>query len=200
MNALLPPHCGRIRLFVTGLLVVLFASACASNSELVLSKLDPRTSVTISYNPAPLVFYRSGSEKSSNTNEQIYLAPLEVNRSGDYRYYVWLATWAESDFSRYDLRQNRLESIDIIADGQQLTLKMTGASARAIGASEPVYRKPVSWANEAYYDVTLDQLRRIAEAKDLSVQYSSTQETFRPWDNRESNKEGLFAFLVHSEF
>lgn len=201
MNAHALHHSSRRRMFVTSLVIGVFlASACASNTDLVLSKLDPRTSVTISYSPSPMTFYRTLSDNAANSAEHIYLGPLEVNRSGDYRYYVWLATWGATDYSQHDVRQNRLESIDIIADGQPLTLKMTGASVRAIGASEPVYRKPVSWATEAYYDVTLDQLRRIADASDLQVQYSSTRETYKPWDSHVSSKAGLVEFLAHSEF
>jgi hypothetical protein len=104
------------------------------------------------------------------------------------------------DGAAVDQRQDRFESIDIIADGKPVTLKMTGGSTRAIGATEPVYRKPVGWATEAYYDVTLDQLRMIADATELQVQYSSTRETFELWDDPIASKEGLVEFMVHSEF
>ena len=181
-------------------IVALLTSACASSPDLVLSKLDPKTSVTISYNQSPLVFIRTLSVNSANAKEHVYLGPVEVNRSGDYRYYIWLASWGMTDSVQVDRRHDRFESIDIIADGKQVTLKMSSGSTRAIGASEPVYRKPVGWATEVYYDVTLDQLRMIAEASDLRMQYSSTRETFELWDDRLASKAGLVAFLVHSEF
>jgi len=181
-------------------LVVILTSACSSNPELVLSKLDPKTSVTISYNQSPLAFVRTLSANTANANEHVYLGPVEVNRSGNYRYYIWLASWSTMDSGAVNRRHDRFESIEVIADGKPVTLKMTGGSMRAIGASEPVYRKPVGWATEAYYDVTLDQLRMIADATELRVQYSSTRETFEPWDDRIASKAGLMAFLVHSEF
>ena len=181
-------------------LVVLLTSACSSNPELVLSKLDPKTSVTISYNQSPLAFVRTLSANTANANEHVYLGPVEVNRSGDYRYYIWLASWSTMDGAAVNRRHDRFESIEVIADGKPVTLKMTGGSTRAIGASEPVYRKPVGWATEAYYDVTLDQLRMLADATELRLQYSSTRETFELWDDRLASKAGLMAFLVHSEF
>ena len=190
-----------VRLLPVGMvLAVLFTSACSSNPELVLSKLDPKTSVTISYNQSPLVFVRSRGTNTSNAAEHIYLGPVEVNRSGDYRYYIWLASWSMTDNAQPNRRYDRFESIDIISDGNPVTLKLTGASTRAIGASEPVYRKPVGWAIEAYYDVTLDQLRTIAQATDLRVQYSSTREMFELWDDPMASRAGLMAFLVHSDF
>ena len=181
-------------------LVVLLTSACSSNPGLVLSKLDPKTSVTISYNQSPLAFSRTVSANPAKSNEHVYLGPVEVNRSGDYRYYIWLASWNAADSVQLDRRHDRFESIDIIADGKPVTLKLTGSSMRAIGASESVYRKPVGWATEAYYDVTLDQLRMLADATELRLQYSSTRETFELWDDRLASKAGLMAFLVHSEF
>ncbi|MBT8090368.1 MAG: hypothetical protein KJO01_09185 [Gammaproteobacteria bacterium] len=190
-----------LRLLPVGVaLVVLLTSACSSNPELVLSKLDPKTSVTISYNQSPLVFVRSLAADTARDQEHVYLGPVEVNRSGDYRYYIWLASWSMTDAAATNRRYDRLESIDIIADGSPVTLKLTGASTRAIGASEPVYRKPVGWAIEAYYDVTLEQLRTIAQATDLRVQYSSTLETFELWDDPIASKAGLVEFVVHSDF
>lgn len=181
-------------------MAAVLAGACASNSELVLSKLDPKTSVTITYNESPLVFFRTLSAGEKLDNEHLYIGPVEVNRSGDYRYYLWLATWGSMDAKERHRRHDRFETIDVVADGEPVTLEISGSSMRAIGASEPIYKKPVAWATEAYYDLTLDQLRLIAEATDLRVQYSSTRETFEPWDDQVSSKAGLIEFLVHSEF
>lgn len=201
MNAPIPRHYSRFPSLAISLVIALFlVSACASNSPAVLSKLDPRTSVTISYNQSPLVFFRTLSPSSAKNAEHVYLAPLEVNRSGDYRYYLWSATWSTLDRTQPRQLHERIESIEIVADGQPVTLKIKGGSSQAIGASEPVYRKPVAWATEAYYDVSLDQLRRIAEATDLRVQYSLTRETFEPWNDQKSSKAGLIEFLAHSEY
>ena len=185
---------------VGSVLTLLLASACATNTELVLSKLDPKTSVTITYNESPLVFYRALPSSSTLAKEHIYLGPVEVNRSGNYRYYLWLATWGSMDNEQNGPQQGRYESIEVVADGKPVTLKITGSSMRAIGASEPIYKKPVAWATEAYYDMTLDQLRLIAEANDLRVTYSSTSETFEPWNDQLSSKAGLAEFLAHSEY
>lgn len=181
-------------------MAALLASACASNSEIIVSKLDPRTSVTITYNHSPLVFSRTLDENVSRAEEHLYLGPVEVNRSGDYRYYLWAATWSTMDGSPDNPRPRRFETIEVLADGKPVTLKLTAGSLRSIGVSEPVYRKPVPWATEAYYGITLDQLRLMAEATELRAQYSSTRESYEPWDDQVSSKAGLDAFLAHSEY
>jgi len=181
-------------------MAALLASACASNPGIVVSKLDPRTSVTITYNQSPLVFSRTLNESVSRAEEHLYLGPVEVNRSGNYRYYLWAATWSTMDGSPINSRPDRFETIEVLADGTPVTLKISAGSLRAIGVSEPVYQKPAPWATEVYYSVTLDQLRLIAEATDLRAQYSSTRESYEPWDDQVSSKAGLHAFLVHSDF
>ncbi|MBT8101499.1 MAG: hypothetical protein KJO95_00935 [Gammaproteobacteria bacterium] len=181
-------------------LIIVLMSACASNSELVLSKLDPKTSVTINYDKSPFIFFRSLSPTQADAKEYVYVGPLEVNRSGDYRYYLWVATWSTMDNAQAVRRRDRFESIEVVADGAPLALKTSGASLETIGASEPVYPKPVGWATENYYDVTLAQLRVIAESTELQLQFTATGETYLPWDDQESSMNGLREFLFRSEF
>jgi hypothetical protein len=74
-------------------LLILTANGCSSNAGLVMNKLDPRTSVTITYNKSPMVFYHDVSGRAAHARDYVYLAPIEVNRSGNYRYYLWLGIW-----------------------------------------------------------------------------------------------------------
>ena len=49
-----------------------------------------------------------------------------------------------------------LESIVIFADGEPLLFELSGWTPDTIGASEPVYVKPMASAADAYYQVTMD--------------------------------------------
>lgn len=178
----------------------LFAGACASNPEPVLTKLDPRTMVTLNYIKSPFIFFRTPAASHIDAREYVYVGPVEANRSGDYRYYLWLATWSTMDNAQFDQPLERLESVNLVADGKPLMLKINGASVQAVGASEAVYPKPVGWATEVYYDVTLEQLRTIAEATDLQLLLPATGERYGPWDDQNASKAGLVQFLVRAEF
>ena len=97
------------------------------------------------------------------------------------------------------LNQSRdgFESIVVFADGEPLPLQIAGWTATAIGASESVYLKPVASAADAYYEVTLDQLRLISEAKDIRLQSTGTRRgSYEPWDDQKSAKAGLLEFLA----
>lgn len=169
---------------------------CASESGLLKNKLDPVTGVTISYSKSPLVFYRNVSGHAAYARDYVQLAPLEVNRSGSFRYYLWLGIWNTLQDSRTTQSNDRFASIVLFVDGEPVPLEIAGWTPEAIGATEHVYLKPVASATDAYYEVTVDQLRLIAEAQDVRVQSTGTRHnSYEPWDNQKAAKAGLLEFL-----
>ena len=179
--------------FVTG--------GCSSDSAMVRDQMDPVTSVTISYSQTPMVFYRDVSGRAAYARNFVHMAPLEVNRSGDYRYYLWLGIWNTMADAQSDQSRDGFESIVIFADGEPLPLEIAGWTVAAIGASKPVYLKPVASAADAYYAVTVDQLRLIAEARDVRLRTTGTRnESYEPWDNQKSARESLIEFLEGSVY
>ncbi len=182
-------------------LILLAAQGCSSDGALIRQTMDPLTSVTISYSPTPMVFYRDVSGRAAYARDFVHLAPLEVNRSGNYRYYLWLGIWNTMEDARGEQSRDGFESIVIFADGEPLPLEISGWTAAAIGASEPVYLKPVASAADAYYEVTVDQIRLIAEARDVRLQSAgSLRRSYEPWDDQKAAKTGLFEFLKASVF
>lgn len=179
---------------------ILMIGACATSSEPVLTKLDPRTSVTATYIKSPLIFFRSLSGTQAEAREYVYIGPLEVNRSGDYRYYLWLANWSMMDTGQLVRPGNDFKSIAIVADGKAITLEISGDSLQSVGASESIYPRPVGWATEMYYTVTLEQLRLVAAATTLQVKFVSSGETFLPWDDQTASKSGIGEFLLRTAF
>lgn len=93
------------------------------------------------------------------------------------------------------------ESIIVFADGEPLELISAGWTPQAIGATESVYVKPVASAVEAYYEVTVDQLRLIANAADVRLQSTGPQaHTYEPWDSQASARGSLQAFLEYVSY
>jgi hypothetical protein len=89
------------------------------------------------------------------------------------------------------------ESIIIFADGEPLLLELSGWTPESIGTSEPVYLKPVAFSADAYYQVTADQIRLIAESKDIQLRTTgSSPKEFELWDDQKSAKSDLTEFLV----
>ncbi len=166
-----------------------------------MRKLDPLTSVTISYSRSPIVFYRDVSGRAAYARNYVHLAPLEINRGGSYRYFLWLGIWSTMQNARSSEPRDGFDSIVIFVDGEPLALEIAGWTSESIGASEPVYLKPVASAADAYYEITVDQLRLIAEARNVRLlSTGSSRASYEPWDDQRTARSDLLALVKSSEF
>lgn len=187
--------------WLSAVIAINLLAGCSSSGAFIANKFDPVTAVTITYSQTPLMFYRDESGRAAYARDYVYMGPVEVNRSGTYRYYLWLGIWnTMQDATTADARDG-FDAVVVFADGEPLPLEISGWTPAAIGASEPVYMKPVASAADAYYEVTVDQLRIIAEAKDVRMQPSGPQGRFyEPWDDQTSAKACLVEFLASSVY
>ena len=173
-------------------------TGCGANAPFVDEKLDPVTSVTIRYSNPHLVFFRNVAGHTAFARDYVDLAPVEINRSGDRRYYIWLGIWTDAGGAA---GRDEFKSVNVFADSEPLQLQLSGWTSAAIGASEPVYKKPAASAVDAYYEVTVDQLQRMANATDLRLETGGRErETFEPWDDQTRGKTALLEFLKGSTY
>jgi len=176
-------------------LLFLLATACSS-SPAMRGFLDPETSVTVSYTDTPMVFYLDRSGRAAFSRDFVNIGPIQVNRVGRYRYFLWFGIWntvaSNNDLSRRD----GFERVTIYADGKPVVLDVAGWTPSAVGATRPVYVKPVSSAAEAYYEVTTDQLRLLARAAEIRIQTSGYRSAcYEMWDSNASASRGFRQFL-----
>jgi hypothetical protein len=144
----------------------------------------------------PLVLYRDRSAQSAFGRDYVYLGPLEINNMGERRYYLWLGIWSTSDSVDRGMTLDNFESVVIYADGEPLSLQMAGTTPGSIGVSEPVYVRPTASATDAFYAVTIDQIRLVAESRDLELRAGSLKPIqYIPWDTAESATIGIREFV-----
>ena len=105
----------RARGFV--LICVAAGAGCSSNAPLTHERLDSVTGVTVRYIEHPLVFVRRVPGLDVLAKDFVDLAPIEINRSGDYRYFIWLGVSTAGDDAEIRVE---FESVDIFADGTTL--------------------------------------------------------------------------------
>ena len=169
---------------------------CASSSPTVYEKMDELTGVTITYASAPLMFYRDNASQAAYARNFVNAGPIQVNRSGSYRYFLWVSSWSTMQVTDPLAVRDGLESIVIFADGEPLLFELSGWTPDTIGISESVYVKPMASATDAYYQVTVDQIRLIAESSDIRLRTAGPRpRDFELWDNQTSAKASLAEFL-----
>lgn len=193
---MMTPTTGRLLAF----LATLVLGGCASSTSLVVERLDPRTGVTVLSATEPLVLYRDNSAYAAHARDFVYLGPVEVNNMGAHSYYLWFGIWGTIRDDQRLLRQrDGFESVVLFVDGEPLSLELEGWTLDSIGVSEPAYVKPVAGAADAYYRVTVDQVRLIANARDIELRTTdSGGARYRPWDQQAQPNASLLAFVRHA--
>ena len=177
--------------------LALFAiTGCGGPTAVISDRMDPLTGVTVTRASKPVVFYRDRSAQAAHARDYVYLGPIEVNNMGQRNYYIWLGIWGSSDATDRSSQLDDFESVILFADGEPLSLEVNGWTPESIGISEPAYVKPVASATDGYYRVTIDQIRLIAEARDLELRAGSTRpKRYSPWNTAATTSSSLRAFV-----
>ena len=171
-------------------------TACGSSGPLVEQKLDSVTGVTVTRSTAPIVLYRDNSAHAAHARDYVYMGPVEINRMGANSYYLWLGIWSTMQHENRSAQRDGFDTVIIYADGEPLPLELAGWTLDAIGVSEPVYVKPVASAADAYYRVTVDQIRLIAESSDIQLRVGTARpKSYTLWDKQGSANASIRAFI-----
>jgi hypothetical protein len=174
----------RFRDSILLVLATLLLGGCGSSGPLVSDQLDPVTGVTVTRSTVPLVLYRDHSALAAHARDFVYVGPIQVNRMGNYNHFLWLGIWSTMQDQNISEQRDGFESIVVFADGEPLRLELHGWTRSSIGVSEHVYPAPTATAANAYYAVTLDQIRLITQARDISLRTSGFRdESYEPWSD-----------------
>lgn len=188
-------HPTHLPICAAALALLLFAG-CAGSDVRVYEHLDRDTGATITRASAPFVMYRDMSARSAFGRQYVYVGPVQVNNMGERSHYLWLGIWGTSDTTDRGTTMANFESIVVYADGEPLRLEVKGWTPGSIGASTSAYVPPVASSLGGYYRVTIDQLRLIAESRELEIRSGAAQpQRFLPWDSARETSEALTAFL-----
>jgi hypothetical protein len=183
------------------ILTFLLMAGCGTSAPIVSEHLDPQTGATVTHGSTPLILYRDDSARAAYARDFVYIGPLSVNRMGEYRHFLWLGIWSSMDKQDVSAERDGFESIVIFADGEPLRLELEGWTLSSIGVSEPVYNKPTATAADAYYPVTMDQIRLIASARDIRLRTGAPRsDSYEPWDSQARALSGMQAFVRYLTF
>lgn len=175
-------------------------AACGSSGQFIEQTLDPVTGVTVLRSTAPVILYSDNSAYAAHARDYVYLGPVEVNRMGTHSYYLWLGIWSTMrSEDRWSDQRDGFESVTLFVDGQPLPLELEGWTLDSLGVTEPVYVKPVASAADAYYRVTVDQIRLIADARDIELRTSAPQAAhYQPWKSNDAGSAAMRTFVART--
>jgi hypothetical protein len=182
-------HCAAVLALIVGMY------GCASTGPDTIAVLDSVTGVTVTRSRSPVTFYRDTPVRAAYARDFMSLGPIAVNRMGEYHYYLWLGAWSTmADWAPGQTR-DALESTVLFIDGEPLLLTLSGWTPGSIDLSANVYEKASASTIEAYFEITLDQLRRLSEATDFRLLVNdSDARYYELWDQPASVRADLRRF------
>ena len=171
-------------------------SACAASQPPVIENLDELTGVTVTHSRTPLLLSPQTESPGANAREFVQIGVIEINRMGTLEYFLWLGIWDRDNLGASEPRPDAYSSIVIMTGNERIPLDIHGWSSASIGTSERIYKKIFSEDLDAYYAVSLEQIRMLATAIRLEVETTGVvPKKFVPWYNQEQGQEDLQAFL-----
>lgn len=164
------------------LVVVLLIAGCATapSSQPLPQWLDRNTGATVTTLPEPLSFFHSRPMLAANARDYVYAGPVEVNRTGERTYLLWVAYCSTID--RIGIPVDRVPASGyLVLDGVPMDLIH---ARQAPEMARPVYEPAVAGGEFVMYRLTRAQLLAIADASEISflAQFGDGEVTeFLPW-------------------
>lgn len=154
-------------------------SACATQSTIKpVEYLDDRTAMTVGSLKEPIELVPSlrqgGLHVITNLGKRLsfaYIGPVEWDRSGSIVYGLWVHIAPGTDRPIADIRSNN--ALTLVLDSGTRVLTPIDAPQLGRGAYQPV----ASWGQTAYFELTVEMLRKMAASEKLELNVRATDDS-----------------------
>ncbi len=145
-------------------------AGCAGGAIKPTDTLDETTGMTVGALQEPIEFVQSAQHAvvlASKRASFAYLGPIEWDRMGEISYGLWVHVAPGNDVQVGNLQSPGVVTLEL--DEGPLVLTPTQPPAEGSGPYKPV----ASWGQTAYFELTMDMLKRIAASKKLVLDFKS---------------------------
>jgi hypothetical protein len=146
--------------------VLLFGllSGCAGRPSQPVESLDERTGITVTALKESIELLPSAQFVAAHKGATFgYMGPVEWNRSGEFSYALWVHIAPGNGAQPGDIHAPQALTLTLDDGPIPLSLMETPKPGR-----EP-YRQVASWGQTAYFNLTVETLRRMAASRKLEL-------------------------------
>jgi hypothetical protein len=176
---------------------VIATSGCATDGTGVVQYQDEKTAVTVTVATTPVVLAREVPMLAVNARDYLNLTAIEVNRTGQRRYYFFGYSWSTIDRREQDADSAaRVAELVLKADDRVLTLNMSPREFETAGLVTLPLPPPGPGARPVLYPADRATLAYVGAAEVLSAEFSSAAgatpaEPYRPWNGSAADFESF---------
>ncbi len=145
--------------------------------------LDETSGVTVTRVVAPFTFYSDDPSRAANARDYMDAAPLALNRSGSYSWWLWLGQWSTIDrgASGGDAQLPDIAALQLIVDGEPMDLDIRALAGHLPGTGPLPYVGTVVTAKNMLLPLTGSQVVRLSRAASISIRTETAGGDARHW-------------------
>lgn len=157
------------------LVLCAYVGACAGAGPAARQYQDESTAVTVTTLAEPIVLAREVSLLAANARDYLSLYPVEVNRTGQRRYYFFGYSWSTIDRREAAVAPDAARpEVTLRADDRDIVLKMSAREFETAGVTAMPVPPPVPAATPVLYPTDRATLLFVGTARVLSAQATAT--------------------------
>ncbi|HEX2584281.1 MAG TPA: hypothetical protein VHL14_04050 [Steroidobacteraceae bacterium] len=185
-------------LFTILLLATALMTPAHAAEDDVRSWIDEQTTVSVTAQKSALTFFRRDMQASGKLVNFIDLGALEVNQAGKRRLYLCLLEWITDPVRRKKRVVDDFSTLTVWADDKELTFPRHTEDRSTLHISDMPYKRHTYNVLESYYEVSLEQLVTMSEAKTLSITAANHPADATPYRGVTKGHKDLTAFTTEA--
>lgn len=157
--------------------------------------LDQDTGTTVTAMGSALEFYSARPELGLQAASFAHLGAFEANRMGARRLLLWLSVVPGGGTESQARAANDPQTLVIVVDASRIQPALASRDARELGLGRVPFKRPAAWARDAFFDVTIADLRRIESSTTLELLITSAEGSEQRYEVWKPERESLRRFL-----
>jgi hypothetical protein len=161
-------------------LASLVLAACSSSPQVRPREyLDEHSAATVTVVPPGLTFARDRTDLAVHARDYFTLVPVDVNRMGDHKQYLYCMTWSTIDKRGLPDGSGSVSRYQLVADGRVIPLTPAQKSLHDVGLVEQPLRHPSKEATVLLVPTDRETLHYLSRAESLRLVLDDAGTTFR---------------------
>jgi len=132
---------------------------------------------------------------AANARDYLNLGVVAINRSGERTYWLGVVAWSTIDRTATDAGSARPGRLRLVYAKDSVELSPVAEGRVAVGLDRPEFAGPATRYSEDWYPLSVEQLRRLAEAPPSAVELLDADAQALSFQKWRARRKPMIEFL-----